>query len=130
MKSFEGVAFLENTGSKSNVEISDETISAIIREAVTGTEGVAAVAGGQSVIKGFIGKKNKGISFTREEDKIDVNISIIVYYGHKITETAEMVQKKAAEAIETMTGLVCGSVNVDVTDVAVKEKNESSEGEK
>ncbi len=121
---------MENTGSKSNVEISDETISAIIREAVTGTEGVAAVAGGQSVIKGFIGKKNKGISFTREEDKIDVNISIIVYYGYKITETAEMVQKKAAEAIETMTGLVCGSVNVDVTDVAVKEKNESSEGEK
>ena len=130
MKSFEGVAFLENTGSKSNVEISDEAISAIIREAVTGTEGVAAVAGGQSVIKGFIGKKNKGISFTREDDKIDVNISIIVYYGYKITETAEMVQKKAAEAIETMTGLVCGSVNVDVTDVAVKEKNESSEGEK
>lgn len=121
---------MENDDSKTNVEINDEAISAVIREAVTGTEGVAAVAGGQSVIKGFIGKKNKGISFTREEDKVDINVSIIVYYGYKITETAEMVQKRTAEAIETMTGLVCGSVNVDVTDVAVKEKYESSEGEK
>lgn len=121
---------MENTDSKSNVEISDEAVSAIIREVVTGTEGVAAIAGGQSVIKGFIGKKNKGISFIREEDKIYINVSIIVYYGYKITETAEMVQKNVTEAIETMTGVVCGSVNVDVTDVAVKEKNESSEGEK
>ena len=121
---------MESTGSKINVEISDEAISTVIREVITGIEGVVSIAEGQSVIKGFIGKKNKGINFIREEDKIDVNISIIVYYGYKITEIAEMVQKKVAEAIETMTGLVCGNVNVGVTDVAVKEKNESSEGEK
>lgn len=121
---------MEDIDSRSNVEISDDVINTVIREAVTGTDGVAAVAEGQSVIKGFIGKKNRGISITREENRIDVNVSIIVYYGCKIKETAELVQKRVTEDIETMTGFVCGSVNVNVTDVAVKEINESGKGER
>ena len=121
---------MENNDSKSNVEISDEAVSAIIKEAVEATEGVAGLGTSQSIIPGIIGKRNRGISFTREEDRINVNINIIVRYGYKITETAETVQKRAAEAIETMTGLVCKSINVNVTDIEVKEKNESSEGEK
>ena len=49
-----------------------------------------------------------------EEDKVEVELSVLMGYGHTIPEMGKAVQEGVKTAIESMTGLEVASVNVNV----------------
>ena len=105
-----------------NVNISDEVISVIASLAASGIKGVAGMAGG--AIGGFaelIGKKNpsKGVKVVKEDDKLTIDLAIIVEYGAKIPDVAWELQDKVKNEVESMTGLSVATVNVSVDGVNV-----------
>ena len=64
-----------------------------------------------------LGKKNlaKGVKVDIIEGTVDVDLSLELEYGNSIKTVSENVQIKVKQAIESMTGLVVGSVNVVVS---------------
>lgn len=120
---------MDSINSDSNVEISNDVINTVIKNAALETEGVAGIdESGKSIIAA-ISKKSRGISFTLRDNKIKAVVSIIVYYDCKINEVAMAVQNNIAKEIEAITGMECIEVNVEVTDITIKENSEISEGE-
>ena len=110
-----------------NVNISDEVISVIASIAAAEIKGVAGMAGG--AIGGFaelIGKKNpsKGVKVVKEEDKLTIDLSIIVEYGAKIPDVAWELQDKVKNEVESMTGLSVETINVSVDGVNVPANEE------
>lgn len=116
----------DNTG---NVNISDEVISVIASLTASGIKGVAGMAGG--AIGGFaefIGKKNpsKGVKVVKEDDKLTIDLAIIVEYGAKIPDVAWELQDKVKNEVESMTGLSVVTVNISVDGVNVPTTEEAA----
>lgn len=109
----------DNSG---NVNISDEVVAVIASMAASGVGGVAGMVSG--VAGGFaelLGKKNlsKGVKITTTENKVTLDLSIIVEYGAKIPDVAWEVQEKVKSEVEAMTSLEVLSVNISVEGVNV-----------
>ncbi len=61
----------------------------------------------------------KGIKVTTADDKISVDLHIIVEYGVNINATCESIIESVKYAVENATGFKVGSVNVNVEGVRV-----------
>ena len=114
------------------VNISDEVIAVMASLAATGVKGVAGMAGG--VVGGIaelLGKKSlsKGVKITKDGESLVLDMDIVVEYGTKIPEISWEVQDKVKSEIETMTGLLVSTVNVNVEgiNVSAEEKNPQKE---
>lgn len=113
-----------------NVNISDEVVLVIASLAAAEVEGVSGMV--SSVAGGFaelLGKKNlsKGVKITRTEDKISLDLSIIVEYGAKIPDVAWKVQDKVKSEVEAMAGIEVSAVNISVEGVNLTAAAEKSE---
>ncbi len=116
----------ENDLSESNVVISSEVVSKIIKTAALEVDGVAYISGVNSAIKGVLSKKSvKGVSFKADEESIKPHVGIAVYSGSNAIEVARKVQSKIKDNIESMTGYECADVDVDVIDIVVKENKDT-----
>ena len=79
------------------------------------------------------GKKNfsKGIKVDVNEQKVKIDVNIIVEYGARIPDIAFEIQNRVKKAVESMTGLNVLEVNVHVqgvnTDTAKAEQDENNE---
>ena len=88
-------------------------------------------AGGISEV--LSGKKNlaKGIKVDKEDEKVKIDVNIIVEYGSRIPDVAFEIQNRVKKSVEGMTGLKVEEVNVHVqgvnTDSIRKENNEDKE---
>ena len=82
--------------------------------ALEGVSGRAANLG--SDIAELLGKKNlaKGVRVQMEDEKVTVDLSILMAYGHTIPEVGRAVQDGVKNAVESMTGLEIAAVNVNV----------------
>ena len=69
-----------------------------------------------SDIAELLGKKNlaKGVRVQMEDEKVTVDLSILMAYGHTIPEVGRAVQDGVKNAVESMTGLEIAAVNVNV----------------
>ena len=91
-------------------------------------------AGGISEV--LSGKKNlaKGIKVDKEENKVKIDVNIIVEYGTRIPDVAFEIQNRVKTSVENMTGLKVEEVNVHVqgvnTNTVSKEETEQNEEEK
>ena len=114
-------------GTYGDVEIADEVIAVIAGIAASETEGVAALDGSAgSLQKNIISRLgmqvlSKGVQLSVEEDKVTVDMSLILDYGVSIPEVTAHVQTRVRNEIESMTGLTVEAVNVRVTDVKTEE---------
>ncbi len=104
------------------VILSDEVLKSIVSTSAEEVDGVIVLS-----IKNkgqWINKNNstKAVFIEVNENKIKVDLSIVLKFGSKIQEKAEMVQNKVKNAIETMTSLKVTSVNVKVSKIVVGEK--------
>ncbi len=116
----------ENEASKSNVVISSEVVSKIIKTSALETEGVAYVSNQAPAIRNVLGKKvAKGAGLKTEGESLDVNVGLAVYSGYDVVEVSKKVQGKIRDNIDSMTGIDCVSVNIDVTDIVLKERAEA-----
>lgn len=116
----------ESEAGRSNVVISSEVISKIIKTSALETEGVAYVSDQSPAIKNVLGKKSvKGVSLKTEGENLDVNVGLAVYSGYNAEETAKKVQNKIKDNIDSMTGLDCAGVNIEIIDIVLKENSEA-----
>ena len=100
-----------------NIHISEEVLAAISAAAALEVEGVSSLAANLgSDIAELLGKKNlaKGVRVKLEDEKVEVDLSVLMSYGHTIPEMGKAVQDAVKTAIESMSGLEVSAVNVNV----------------
>ncbi len=103
-----------------NVSIADDVVASIAGIAAIEVKGVSKLTGNISKeLVAKLGKKNlaKGVKVDIIEGTVDVDLSLELEYGNNIKTVSENVQIKVKQAIENMTGLTVGSVNVVVSGI-------------
>lgn len=108
-----------------NIHIAEEVLAAIAAAAATEVEGVSGLSANfSSDIAEILGKKNqaKGVRIQVEEDKVTVELSVMMAYGHTIPAVGKAVQDNVKAAVESMTGLEMAGVNVTIAGVAFPPK--------
>ena len=100
-----------------NIHISEEVLAAIAAAAAMEVEGVSSLAANLGRdIADLLGKKNlaKGVRVKMEDDRVEVELSVLMTYGHTIPEIGKAVQEAVKNALESMSGLEVSCVNVNV----------------
>ena len=120
----ENKEYVSRSDELGNIHISEEVLAAITAAAalVEGVSGLAANLG--SDIAELLGKKNlaKGVHVRMEDDKVEVELSVLMGYGHTIPEIGRAIQDGVKSAIESMTGLEVSVVNVSVAGITFPPK--------
>lgn len=127
-----------NEGENNKIKIADEVIAIIAGKAVSEIKGVYEMSGGFAggISEVLSGKKNlaKGIKVDKEENKVKIDVNIIVEYGTRIPDIAFEIQNRVKTSVENMTGIKVEEVNVHVqgvnTNTVSKEETEQNEEEK
>lgn len=116
MENKESVVRLEEQGS---IHIAEDVVVSIAALAVSEVDGVASLAAGAGMSE-LLSKKTpgRGVKIAMDGSKVNVDVSLLVQYGYQITSVAQKVQEKVKNAIETMTGLEAGCINVHVNGVS------------
>ncbi|PKM84074.1 MAG: Asp23/Gls24 family envelope stress response protein [Firmicutes bacterium HGW-Firmicutes-13] len=119
----------ENTTKEINefgsVRIADEVVAIISGIAATEVAGVAGMSGGiAGGIAEMLGKKNlsKGVKVKIEENETFIDLYMIANYGVKIHDVSREVQEKVKQAVENMTGLNVGYINVHIQGIKFAEE--------
>lgn len=116
------------TGSEETIQISNDVIAVIAGVAVSEVSGVASMAGGFAggISEVLSGKKNmaKGIKVDKTEEKIKIDVNIVVEYGTRIPDVAFEIQNRVKTAVENMTGMNVTEVNVHVQGVDTNVKKD------
>ena len=76
-------------------------------------------------------KKNlaKGIRVEAEDEKVKIDVNIIVEYGTRIPDIAFEIQNRVKKSIENMTGLKVTEVNVHVQGVSIPAEKKQEEND-
>ena len=100
-----------------SIHISEEVLATIAAAAALEVEGVGSLANA--------GKKNlaRDVRVKMEDDKVQVDLSILMSYGSTIPEMGKAVQDAVKTAIESMSGLEVSAVNVNVAGIVFHPKN-------
>jgi len=117
----------ERTTDLGAVRISNDVIIAIASIAATEIRGVHKMGGGLGkTLCEMLTKKPsvKGVKIQSSDGDVKLAVSIIVDYGVDIPRIADEVQEKVKIAVEKMTGLVLGEVNVIVEGVSLKQNSQ------
>lgn len=117
---------IEETENKiGKVSIADDVVASIAGIAAIEVKGVSKLTGNISKeLVAKLGKKNlaKGVKVDIIEGTVDVDLSLELEYGNSIKDVSENVQIKVKQAIESMTGLAVGSVNVVVSGIKLEKE--------
>ncbi|MDR1736490.1 MAG: Asp23/Gls24 family envelope stress response protein [Oscillospiraceae bacterium] len=116
----ETVVKLDDNGT---LHIAEDVIASIVSLAALEVEGVSALTGTASG-SDVGGKKSRvrGIRLAIDGENINVDISLLVKYGHPVVAVSAKVQERVSSALSTMTGLAPGHINIHVAGVAFEKK--------
>ena len=119
----------DENNEESGIKIADDVVAVIAGKAASEVSGVFGMSGGfAGGITEVFGKKNftRGIKVDVQEQKVKIDVNIIVDYGARIPDVAFEIQNRVKKAVENMTGLDVLEVNVHVQGVntETQEKNE------
>ena len=104
-----------------SINISEDVIASMVRNAILEVEGVAGLANTAGAeIADLIGIRTltKGVKVQFVDGKIVVDTIITVAYGSNVVKVARNVQEKVLTAVQATTGLEQVEVNVHVTGIA------------
>ena len=113
--------YVSHADALGNIHISEEVLAAITAAAALEVDGVYSLAANLgSDIAELLGKKNltKGIRVQVEDERVSVVLSVLMSYGHTIPEMAKNVQESVKNAIESMTGMEVGTVDITIAGIA------------
>lgn len=112
-----------------SINYANDVIAKIAALAADEIEGVVGMTGGS--LSDMLGMKNltKGIKVTLADRVATIDLSMIVEYGSKIHEVCKNVQANVKKAIENMTGLDVGAVNVNVQGIHIEKEKEEVKDE-
>ncbi len=108
------------------IRVADDVVSIIAGLAATEVEGVASMAGNitnEIVAKTGIKNLAKGIRVEVLDGIVTVDVNLNIRYGYAIPEVSGNVQDRVRTAIETMTGLEVGTINVRIASVDMTDTN-------
>lgn len=98
--------------------IEDQVINEYVTEEVLAIDGVSRLVGGvaESFSKNFLGREtgSSSIKITRDDNNVEININIIVFYGVNIPQLSYDIQTSVKSAVEEFTGLTVTAVNIEV----------------
>lgn len=116
-----------------DVKIASDVVTVIATMAATEVNGIASMSGGltnELVEKIGMKPSNKGIKVQIGDSETVIDLYLIVEYGIKIPDVAWEVQQNVKKAVETMTGLKVGQVNIHIQGInVIKENKEVKEEE-
>ena len=121
----ENKEYVSRSDELGNIHISEEVLAAITAAAALDVEGVSGLAANLgSDIAELLGKKSlaKGVHVRMEDDKVEVELSVLMGYGHTIPAIGRAIQDGVKSAIESMTGLEVSVVNVSVAGITFPPK--------
>ena len=102
------------------IRVADDVVSIIAGLAATEVEGVGSMAGNitnEIVAKTGIKNLSKGVHVDVMDGVVTVDLDLNIKYGYAIPEVSGNVQERVRTAIETMTGLEVGTINVRIASV-------------
>ena len=108
------------------IRVADDVVSIIAGLAATEVEGVASMAGNitnEIVAKTGIKNLAKGSRVEVLDGIVTVDVNLNIRYGYAIPEVSGNVQERVRTAIETMTGLEVGTINVRIASVDMTDTN-------
>ena len=104
-----------------SINISEDVIAGMVRNAALEVEGVAGLANTAGAeISELLGIRtlSKGVKVQFADEKVIVDTIITVSYGSSVVKVARAVQEKVLAAVQATTGLEQVEVNVHVTGIA------------
>lgn len=107
------------------VQIADDVVAMIASLAATEVEGVRALVGNitnELMSKVGMKKLTKGVKVEVINQVVTVDIALMMEYGYNIPQTCQNVQNKVKSAIENMTGLEVGNINIRIAGVHMQEE--------
>ena len=115
-----------------SISISSDVIATIIGIVSSDVPGVAGMSGG--IVGGIaekLGRKDltKGIKVQVDEDKVNIDLNIIVEYGTPIVDAADKLKKEIRGNIEKTTGLKVEAININVLGLDVPKEEAAEEQE-
>ncbi len=115
-----------------SIRISSEVIAVITSIISNDIPGVAGMSGG--VVGGIaerLGRYDmtRGIKVQINEDRVSIDMNIIVEYGISIVDTTDKLKKEVRTNVEKTTGLKVEAININVLGINLPEEEEE-EGEK
>ncbi len=119
-------------GTSGSIKIANDVVATIAGLAASDVPGVAGMSGGiTGGIAEMLGRKNltKGIKVEVGDTETDIDIFCVVEYGYAITKVASDVQEKVKNAVESMTGLACRTINIHIQGVAFPVKEQETPAE-
>ena len=102
------------------IRVADDVVSIIAGLAATEVEGVGSMAGNitnEIVAKTGIKNLSKGVRVDVMDGIVTADLNLNIKYGYAIPEVSGNVQERVRTAIETMTGLTVGTINVRIASV-------------
>lgn len=121
-KDVERVTVLQENEEVGTVRIADDVVANIAGIAAKEVEGVSLAGLAGNEIMNRVSKKGnaKGITAIVENQKVNVEVAVVIDYGYNILSVCTKVQEKVKTAVENMTGLECNAVDVRIVAVNVK----------
>ncbi len=104
-----------------SINISEDVIASMVRNAVLEVEGVAGLANTAGAeISELLGIRTltKGVKVQFVDGKVVVDTILTVSYGSNVVKVARTVQERVLAAVQATTGLEKVEVNVHVTGIA------------
>ena len=113
----EGREYISRPDEMGQINISEEVLATSAAAALE-VEGVSSLAAGfgnemTSSRKGL----SKAVHLSVDEDKVTVEVALLVSYGYAVPTVARAVQEAVISAVENTSGLNVGCVNVSVIGV-------------
>ena len=115
---------LEINNELGHVSISDDVIASVAGGAAVSCYGIIGMASKNQVKDGIteiLRKENyaNGIKVKKDEDKLVIDLYIIVMYGTKISEIANNVQSSVEYQIEKTLGVKVDEINIYIQGIKV-----------
>lgn len=113
------------------VSFATEVVATIAGLAATEVEGVASMSSQSGGFADMFSRKNsrnftKGVRIDLNDNRVTVDITIVVDYGSPVPEVARGIQENVKKAIETMSGLDVHAVDVHVTGVSFEREQRAN----
>ncbi|MFC0216076.1 Asp23/Gls24 family envelope stress response protein [Paenibacillus chartarius] len=115
---------IELTQELGKVLITNDVVANLAGSAALECYGLVGMASRKQLKDGIaelLGRDNlsRGVEVRREQDKVEIDLYIIVSYGTKISEVAHQVQNRVKYVLNDVIGLQVDGVNIFVQGVRV-----------
>ena len=114
------------------VSFATDVVATIAGLAATEVEGVASMSSPSSGLADMFNRKTtrnftKGVRIDLEDNRVTVDVTIVVEYGSPVPDVARGIQENVKKAIETMSGLNVHSVDVHVSGVSFEREQRAAQ---